>query len=107
MDAITAWLNMQAYMPHGHCFLWQPSLVGLHRQTPSPDCRSALATANCRKASAPSLAQSWRVTPAAQRRIDRPSANCTRPRATNLDGDRAGVRIHTPAVLPQAGTARR
>lgn len=30
MEAITAWLNMQAYMPHGHCYLWQPSLVGLH-----------------------------------------------------------------------------
>lgn len=30
MEAISAWLNIQAYMPHGHCYLWQPSLVGLH-----------------------------------------------------------------------------
>lgn len=30
MEAIVAWLNAQGYMPHGHCYLWQPSLVGLH-----------------------------------------------------------------------------
>ena len=23
-------LHQQGYMPHGHCYLWQPSLVGLH-----------------------------------------------------------------------------
>ena len=30
MAALQSIFDFGAYMPHGHCYLWQPSLVGLH-----------------------------------------------------------------------------
>lgn len=30
MDTVVNWLDSSAYMPHGHCYLWEPGLLGLH-----------------------------------------------------------------------------
>ncbi|MBX7149251.1 hypothetical protein K1X76_09195 [bacterium] len=27
---MSSFFNMQGFMPHGHCYLWKPELIGLH-----------------------------------------------------------------------------